>query len=40
MKKIVRIVLEELWCLIDTEGFLRATTTEKEREAMGIKLDD
>ena len=38
--KIIRAILWWLWLLLDTKNCLRATTTEKEREEMGIKLDD
>lgn len=41
MKIIVKIIKEILWwmwLIVDVKGCLLATTTEEERERMGIKL--
>lgn len=42
MKTLLQIVtmpLKGLWLLADPAGFVQATTNEKERAKMGIKLD-
>ncbi len=38
--KFIRSVLRSLWFAVDPKGYLLSTTTEKEREEMGIKFDD
>lgn len=37
--KLVKSVLWWMWFLIDPKGCLTETTTEKEREEMGINFD-
>jgi len=37
--KIVKSVLWWIWLLFDTDKCLRETTTQKERETMGVYLE-
>lgn len=36
----MKTLLYWMWLLVDPKGCLIATTTKKEREAMGVKFDD
>ncbi len=38
--KVIRSILWWIWLLVDPKGCLLETTTEKEREEMGVRFDD
>jgi hypothetical protein len=40
IKNIARGILHGAWMLLDTTGYLRATTTKEERIEMGVLLQD